>query len=338
VFQALIISVYLLSTDEIDVIHAFDYALAGSVGAILRALFPVTFVLSVRGLKEPIYQERASERSTLRSRLSYRILIRLTGTAIRRADHIVTKAPYQVRFLRERYNPTAGFSTIPTGVDFNTFDPSRTFEGNVLFEILEKAGADITTDTKVILFLGKLVEEKGPHRLLNLIDEMDTECHSDLRFALVGPARDEEYAQELLRRCDPDTTVVYPHRVPFDRVPALLDAATAVTQFSRPNVEGTPRVLQESCAMCTPIIASNVTGISDVFSGLPGCFLVDPDDAEAFASAVHDVLDGDVAMSRDVFREVFDIDTNYAEYAEIYNSLISGRSPRVDSLLIRDGE
>jgi glycosyltransferase involved in cell wall biosynthesis len=73
--------------------------------------------------------------------------------------------------------------------------------------------------------------------------------------------------------------------------------------------------------MCTPIIASDVTGISDIFSGLPGCFLVDPDDTEEFASAVRNVIQDDVEMPRDAFRQVFDIETNYAEYNSIYYEL-----------------
>jgi glycosyltransferase involved in cell wall biosynthesis len=118
-----------------------------------------------------------------------------------------------------------------------------------------------------------------------------------------------------------DRTILYPDRVPFESVPRLLDSADAVILLSKPGSEGVPRILQEACAMETPIIGSNVTGIAGAFNDLPGCYLIDRDDPLEFTSAVDQAVTDPPEMPRELFADRFDMYKNYEKYAEIYKTL-----------------
>lgn len=306
-----------------DVIHALDYALGGVAGTIISELFSIPLVVSVRGLKEPRYRSTMKEKGTLVAQVNYRILTVLSGWVLGHADHVVTKSAYQVEFVRGTLGIDTDFSTIPTGVDFDMFDPD-TVDSKAISELLPAEEYSLPPDPTVILYLSKMIPEKGPDVLLELVEKTDQKLPEDVVFVFVGEFRNDEFETRIenLRRRIPDRVVMYPHRVPFDDVPKFIKTAEGMMLFSAPKHEGVPRILQESCAMQTPIIASSVTGIAGAFGDLPGCYLIARDDAEGFQSAVQEIEKNPPEMDRAVFREHFDIYQNYEKYANIYESVV----------------
>jgi len=322
---AVIAALHLRGNRQIDVIHALDYVLGGVACAAVSTVFSLPFVVSVRGLKEPRYRALVEKHGGLSLRIKYRILTALSGFVLPRADHVVTKSAYQVEFVRQTFGVTAGVTTVPTGVDFDVFDPGRVTRSNAL--------ADLDTETRVepddttVLYLSKLISEKGPDRLFEFICEIDDDLPDDVVFVFVGEARSEAFEQRLRKLRDhcPERIAFYPHRVPFERVPALIADADAVTLFSESGVEGVPRILQEACAMGTPIIAPEVDGIADAFRGLPGSYLVDRSSPTAFRDAVLDIVERPPTLDREQCRDRFDIDQNYARYRDAYEQAIAAR-------------
>lgn len=322
--QAILLLAYLIIVDdtEIDAIHALDYALGGFVGAVVSQLFSIPLVVSVRGLKEPRYRSIAEAENTYSAWISYRILATITRFVLGRADHVVTKAPYQTEFVRETFGVDPGFTTVPTGVDFDVFDPATVSEDG-LRRLLSEAGHELQPGDRIILYLAKIVPEKGPDSVLKLLAEVDSEIPDDVVFAFVGEFRDGAFEQKFreLEKEVPCRTALYPHRVPFKDVPSLLYDADGVILLSEAETEGTPRILQEACAMGTPIVASDVDGIKGAFADLPGCYLIDRTDPEAFAEAIRGALDDSPELPRDLFAERFDMYENYARYADVYERL-----------------
>ncbi|QUO47726.1 glycosyltransferase family 4 protein [Halorubrum ruber] len=322
VLQAVLLLIYLqFKQERPSVIHAFDYALGGFAGAVVSQLFSVPLIVSVRGLKEPIYNEMIEEEGTYRARIKYQILTTMTRFVLVRANHIVTKSPYQVKFVRERFGIDPGFTTLPTGVDFDTFDPEAVTKENALRDLLSSEGHDIESNDRIILFLGKLVQEKGPDTVLELLDQSSSEVSEDIVFVFIGEFRSESFERQFreLQKEVPHKTILYPNRVPFEDVPDILFDADGVILLSKSGTEGAPRVLQEACAMETSIIASEVDGIKGAFAGLPGCHLIGRTDHIAFANAVNNAVEESVSRAR--FAEQFDMYENYSQYADIYRQL-----------------
>lgn len=296
------------------VIHALDYALGGAAGAMISRLCGVKLVVSVRGLKASQFEHSDSPTA----RFGRGILQALTRFVFGSADHFVTKSAYQVSFVNEVYDSDAEFTTLPTGVDFEQFDPDTT-RPSFPDDVERKLGPE----RKVVLYLSTLIPSKGADQVLRLLDAAKDDLRDDITFVFIGEFRDESFKDDmsqLLSAVD-DRVVLWPRAVPFESVPGVLARADATILLSEPKTEGVPRILQESCTMGTPIIASDVTGISDAFTGLPGCYLIDRDDPAGFSAALNEATAERPSMPRNVFAEKFDLHRNYAKYGEIYERL-----------------
>lgn len=325
VLQASLIvsSLFILEDDQPEVVHAIDYALGGIVGVLVSKLFSVPLVVSVRALKEALYYDIMEREGTIMTKLKYTIVVLLSGRVYPQCDHIITKSAYQVDFLRNELGINSEFTTIPTGVDFNRFDPETVAESKVLTELVNGIDPTVSSEQTIVLYLSKIIPRKGPDRILEIITDINEKLPDDIVFIFVGEIRDphfESRIRELQEEVD-DQVILYPKRVAFKKVPDLISAADAVTLFSEPRLEGVPRILQESCVMSTPIIAPRVTGIKEAFNGLPGCYLVDRNSSEEFYLAVKEIHTNPPTMERSVFRDKFDMHQNYSKYAKIYESV-----------------
>lgn len=330
ILQAIIVVTYLILNPRknVDVLHSVDYVVNGITAAILSMIWDLPTVISVRGLTEFRYKNHLENNPSRLGRINLLLVRAIPSVVFKQADYIIAKSDYQVDYVQDNYETRAKFSVIPTGVDFSTFDPEE--QGNQEDDIANSLNLspEVFSGT-TILHLGKLTENKGINELLSLIQQSDDHLEQDIRFICIGRTRNEDSQEEILeleKRID--RLFVLPDQIPFDLVPELLDKVDGIILLSGGGHEGTPRVLQESYAMGTPVIASNVTGIKGAFSDLEGAILIDRTDIQDFQDAVKSIANGDMEVDRSSAREKFDMETNYAKYAEIYRSAILIRSGR----------
>lgn len=324
VIQAIVLALLLMlrRRSRPDAVHALDYILGGFAARVTSLVSGVPLVVSVRGLKEPAYRNMVEEAGTLRAKVNYRILLTLSSVIIPGADHIITKAAYQRDFVERTYDVDCGFTTVPTGVDFETFDPDAVGGPDPFAQLFPDTDVEWERAT-VLLFLGKFITRKGFEQYVSFAESLDSELDDDVVFTAVGGYRDSAFRDRLqprIRDLD-ERFLVYPDRVDFDLVPRLLAFADATVLLSEAENEGVPRSLQESCAMRTPVIASDVVGIRDAFADVSGCYLIDRDDPQTFKTAVEEIAEGHIRTDRTECRKAFDIYSNYAEYAGVYSSL-----------------
>lgn len=324
--EAVLVMMYLYLRGRLPtVIHALDYALGGFAAAVISRILSLPLVVSVRGIKETRYKTAMVQESSYSAKIRYKILRILTYFTISSADHIITKAKYQVDFVRDSFAVNPEFTSIPTGVDFDVFNPSRFVDCN---QDLNLKGAErtISSDDNIVLYLSSMIPSKGPDLVLEQIMRNQNEIPNCVKFAFVGEFQGKQFEQRFTKRCEAlsDRVFLHPYRVSYEKVPKLLNSANAVLLLPEPFSEGVPRILQESCAMQTPIIASNVTGIKDAFEGLPGCYLIDRDEPIQFKTAVNNAVFQSHKMPRELFVERFDIYRNYSLYSNIYEKLGAG--------------
>lgn len=318
VIQAVIVYfLYAARANGVDVFHAVDYPFGALTGRLLSLVTGTPQVVSVRGLPTAQFEGGKTRRSRVFNAIAEKILVTTNWLALRGADYVITKSSYQQDYLTDRYGITdAPMRSIPTGVDYEEFDPGMvTADGS----FLQTLSADIPTDQPVVLQLGQIVQRKGAERFIDFALAYDGDpCH----FLLVGETKSEDYRrrlEQLIATGDADRVTLYDDWVPFEDIPRLLAAVDVVSLLSTPGHEGVPRVLQEACVMETPIVASDVDGIRDVFADREGCFLVDRDDADAFEAAIMAALK--TKPDRDNFASQLDIHHNYRQYSEIYTEL-----------------
>lgn len=331
VIQAVLLALILttLRRGRPDLIHAMDYVLGGIGALMIAIILRRPMVVSVRGYKEPIYRSILEEQQTLRARVNYRILLVLSKIVLSQADHIVTKAEYQREAVERAIDDRPEFSTIPTGVDFERFDPSTVSPRDYVAELFPEDVDEETSDSFRLLYFGQIIPQKGVDTLLNYIADNAGNLPDDLVIIIVGECRTQEFCSRIqtLGEEIPQQVLIRSSRIPFENVPDLLASVDAVTLLSEPAHEGVPRVLQEACAMEVPIIASDVSGITGAFADVPGCKLIERDDPFAFVDAVNDLYDDHPEMNRSVIRDRFDMYQNYGEYSTIYRRVVNSGRP-----------
>lgn len=172
-------------------------------------------------------------------------------------------------------------------------DPARTHAipngcNAAIFHPADRAAArqqlGVPTDAQLVLYVGRLVPEKGLRELFDAADAMAA-THPDLQLALVG---DGPMRGELEQRAaSAALPVLLPGAQSATDVATWMSAADVVTlpSFS----EGHPNVLVEALACGRPVVATDVGGIPEVVDA--GCGeLVPPRDAHALALALGSVL------------------------------------------------
>ena len=152
-----------------------------------------------------------------------------------------------------------------------------------------------------LLFVGRLVERKGVHLLLDALASLPPERRVVLRVVGDGPERPR--LQEQAERLGLGSRVVFHGFVVAGRAQG---AHRGVRRFVLPAVvdakgdtEGLGVVLLEAMGYGKPTIASAAGGIVDIVRDGRNGFLVPPGDAPALAAAITRMMDDPAAARRD---------------------------------------
>ena len=192
----------------------------------------------------------------------------LARFGIRRADAVRTLSPFTSELVRsEGVEPVAEF---PAFVDFAAFrerprvpQPAR----------------------PALLFVGVLEEYKGVDVLADAW-RLAAPRVSDAELRLVGRGSRFSVVEELLAEL-PQQTRWHPAFAPSE-LAAELDDATALVLPSRS--EGLPRIVVEAFCRGRPVLGARAGGIVDEIRDGKNGVLVEPENAEALADAMVDVL------------------------------------------------
>jgi colanic acid/amylovoran biosynthesis glycosyltransferase len=155
-----------------------------------------------------------------------------------------------------------------------------------------------------LVFVGRLVEKKGLDVLLDALGRLPADL--DWQFDVVG---DGPLRAELEARARPlaDRVVFHGQRPSAELGRLLAAAEVAVFPSVRArsgDQDGLPVALLEAMAVGTPVVASDLPGLSDVVLGrsdggtAPAGLLVAPGDADALAEAIRTLLTDPEARQR----------------------------------------
>lgn len=184
------------------------------------------------------------------------------------ADAAVAPSRPLVRALVELGAPADRTVHVPNGVDRTIFRPND--------RAAARAALGLNPSERLVVFVGRLVREKGVEELLVAHAELP-----GVRLAVVG---DGPLRERLARA----PRVLAPGAVPLPEVARWLAAADVVTLPSWS--EGTPNAVLEALASGRPVVATRVGGIPDVVDDRVG-LLVPARGASALAAALGRALD-----------------------------------------------
>jgi glycosyltransferase involved in cell wall biosynthesis len=198
---------------------------------------------------------------------------------VRGSDAVTAISTYTADRLRKAV-PGAEPAVIPFGaaVDPPAVPPPYTWDGSGTFELL---------------FVGRLVERKGVHLLLDALTALPAERR--VRLHVVGDGPDRARLEERATSLGLGDRVLFHGFVTQGEkerhfsechafvLPAVIDA--------KGDTEGLGVVLIEAQAYAKPVIASRAGGIVDIVDDGGNGFLVPPGDAQALAGAIATCMD-----------------------------------------------
>ncbi|MBR2670040.1 MAG: RecX family transcriptional regulator [Solobacterium sp.] len=147
------------------------------------------------------------------------------------------------------YGVNSDIRVIPTGLPLDKFDPSGYTEERKK-EIRDEFG--ISMDEKVILYVGRIAEEKSLDLLIRCFAEARArDIH--VRFLVVGGGPDEEKLQEMARELHVEDMINFAGKRPSDTIADYYRAADAFISASLTETQGLTFI--EALASGLPLFA-----------------------------------------------------------------------------------
>lgn len=279
-----------------DVIHG-HYYLSGMVGASLRASHgittPLVMTFHTLGLMKQLVS-RSQDTEDPKERIP------AERELIHTADRFITSSDTGKEYLSTFYDcPEEKIATIPPGVDTTLFRP---IDPNVA-----KDHIHANPDHHVVLAVGRIDPVKGFDVLLvalKMLLKRNPELADRVCLWIVGGdvGQDQnQWSKELKKLHELQRTLNLPATVRFvppqsqEELPYYYSAADVLVMPS--HYESFGMVALEAIACGTPVIATDVTGISPILRELPQGHIISANNPLALAAEIKHVLDTPHAKS-----------------------------------------
>jgi D-inositol-3-phosphate glycosyltransferase len=267
-----------------DLVHS-HYWVSGLVAHELQAMWDVPVVHMFHTLGE--MKNRVAKSDGDRE-----VDIRIAGErdVVRWSDRLIAATPLEKAQLSWYYGAdTDKISVIPAGVDTTLFHPRD--RAKVRHEL---GLPDL--DTPILLFVGRIERLKGIDTLLESVAVVSRTCSGrNLKVLIVGGGGQTEDENAELRRVvqlhrdlNLEEQVEFVGSKPQEMLPLYYSAADITVMPS--HYESFGLVAVESMASGTPVIASNVGGLSFTVKDGETGFLVPEENHFALAEQVHTLL------------------------------------------------
>lgn len=267
-----------------DVVHG-HYWLSGVVGHRLQQRWGVPLVQmfhTLGHLKNSVAKEATDLEVDARTRME--------GRVMEWTDLLVAATPLERAQLSWYYGAdTSKIRVIPAGVDTTIFRPR---DRAAVRRELGLPGLD----TPILLFVGRIERLKGIDTLLESAAVVSRTCAGrNLKVLIVGGGGQTEDENAELRRIvalhrelNLDEQVEFVGSKPQELLPLYYSAADVTIMPS--HYESFGLVAVESMASGTPVIASNVGGLSYTVKDGETGYLVPQENHFALAEKVHELL------------------------------------------------
>ncbi len=178
---------------------------------------------------------------------------------------------------------------------------------------------------KYVLFVGRLVPEKGTHLLIEAFRRLPPEL--GLKLAIAGPAwYESDYDRRLRQLADGDDRVVFLGEADDDRLAELYSNCAAYVLPS--DVEGMSLSLLDALAYGAPIVTSSIPPNADLVGEAGAIF--EAGNADALHDALHEVLTEPILAEKLRAAALaraggdFDWDRIAPQWATVYHDLCGG--------------
>ncbi|MEM8724200.1 MAG: TIGR04063 family PEP-CTERM/XrtA system glycosyltransferase [Pseudomonadota bacterium] len=305
-----------------DIIHAHSPALCGGGAWRASSALGVPFVYEIRAFWE---DAAVGNRTGTEGSVKYHLTRALETQIVKRADAVFTICQGLRDDLIERGINPGKIGIMPNGVDLSLFgDPPPRDDA-----LADELG--IAPGTPLIGYIGSFYAYEGVDDLIAAMPHLRRQ-QPNARLLLIGAGEmDAEWRAAAAKLPEPEA-VIFTGRVPHSEVEryySLIDVLAYPRKHSRLTNLVTPLKPLEAMAQRRIVAASNVGGHRELMKHGETGFLFAPDDPEACAAALAEMLDSrgewDAIRARGVahVRARHDWASNARRYQDVYHLLLA---------------
>ena len=305
-----------------DIIHAHSPALNGGGAWRAARALGIPLVYEIRAFWE---DAAVGNRTGEEGSAKYRLTRALETQIATRADALFTICNGLRDDLIGRGIAGGKIGVMPNGVDLGVFGDPPPRDHPLGRELA------ITPDSPVIGYIGSFYDYEGVDDLIASMPILH-QTHKNAKLLLVGSGPMEAKWREAAAALPDPSAVIFTGRVPHDQVEryySLIDVLAYPRKASRLTDLVTPLKPLEAMAQRRLVAASNVGGHRELIAHGETGFLFAPDDPEACALALSEVLETraewDAIRNRGVdhIRKHHDWATNARRYQDVYHLLLA---------------
>lgn len=262
---------------DYDIIHAHGYYFFSTLQcALLKNILGYPLVLHVHGGIQTPYYGVSDVYENLQLILKEKFFDRLIGRRyIQSADILISVAKKDLEIVRQLYNVSRNFSFhIPNGVDINKFKKNNNFERKY-----------------ITLIATRLTYVKGVDIFIKIIKKLYSH-NTNLRFLIVGDGP----LKNLVLQAKKNLPIKLFTSYPYKKIQDIYNMSKLILITSR--TEGVPNIIYESFACETPVISSNVGGISAVINHNKNGYLFDINNYKTAINLILDLINDEEKINR----------------------------------------
>ncbi len=209
-------------------------------------------------------------------------------------SHVYTVSQNTVEFYKKAYPYLAGKITfLPTWVDDSIFKPTDVPKASIRREL---GYAEVDTNGKWVLFVGRLQEQKAPMRL---IDTFKAYCQEDpnSRLIIIGEGNMRLNVEKYVKQSGLQQQVILCKSIQQEKLVKYYQSADALLLTS--NFEGMPVCVLEALGCGLPVVSTRVGEVPLVIKNGYSGEVVEGFEPIPIAQALKKVLDNPKVYHRE---------------------------------------
>jgi len=254
-----------------EIIHGQWAFPAGFLAYVVSKIFSTKCVITIHGAETPLLKK-------------YPFILKQTINSLNQCSLVIVNSDY----TKNEY--------IKMGVNENKFvqiNPIPNFVSHISDnEILKKFRRKITEDdSKIILFVGRLVERKGVEYLIKSLPEIK---NKNLHLLIAGEGIILKELKKITTSLKLEDKTTFFGSPTYEELGLLYDVSDVFVLpsiiDSKGETEGLGLVIPEAMESGLPVIATSVGGIPNIIKNEINGLLVQPNDPKALAEAINKTL------------------------------------------------
>ena len=176
---------------------------------------------------------------------------------------VPTKKTYDL--FKEKYQVDRNIHIIPTGIELERFYIEQIDKKEL--DLLRKK-EKIKKDDFVLLFIGRLAQEKNVVYLLDVVRDIIPKCPK-LKLMIVGDGPDFEEYKQIVKKYNIQDNVIMTGKVDWEKVPYYYHLSSAFITASKTETQGLT-VIEAMASSVPPICVDDESFRNTVVDGLNG--------------------------------------------------------------------